>query len=130
LSRALRDDLAALDRAVLLIDTFERAPDATRVWLERWVFRSLGRELPQTLVVIAGRPECRPFFQQPRPWSHLIAPLDCLSPFSDQEIVTYFERCGLAVSDHEVSLLAIARHSPGRMAWLGDWLAQARGGAR
>ena len=130
LSRALRDDLAALGRAVLLIDTFERAPEDTRIWLERWVFRSLGRELPQTLVVVAGRPECRPFFQQPRPWSGLIAALDCLSSFSDKEIVTYYERCGLVVSDHEVALLAIARLSPGLMAQLGDRLAQARGGAR
>jgi len=129
MGRALCRDLAALGRVVLLIDTFERAPDDTRAWLERWVFRSLCHELPHALLVVAGRPEeCQPFFTQPRLWSDLITAIDCLDPFSDDEILAYYENCGLTVTAVEVSLLAIARTSPGRMAQIGDLLKQTQGG--
>lgn len=130
LGRALCQDLAGLDRAVLLIDTFERATEDTRAWLERWLFRALSRELPHVLLVVAGRPEkCRPFFAQPRLWGGLIAHID-LSPFSDNVILTYYRERGLSVSAEEVSFLTLARSSPGKMAQLGDWLEQRRGGAR
>lgn len=131
MGRALCRDLADLGRIVLLIDTFEQAPDDTRAWLERWVFRSLCHELPHTLLVVAGRPEkCQPFFTQPRLWSDLIAAVDCLDPFSEAEILAYYQQRGIVVTSVEVSLITIARQSPGRMALVGDWLEQTRGGAR
>jgi hypothetical protein len=131
LGRALCHDLGALGRAVLLIDTFERAPEDTRAWLERWLFRALSRELSDVILVVAGRPEkCRPFFAQPRLWSDLIAPIDCLTPFSEDEVLGYYARRGVVVSATEVSLIAIACTNPGRMAQVGDWLEQTKGGAR
>jgi hypothetical protein len=131
LGRALCHDLGALGRAVLLIDTFERAPEDTRAWLERWLFRALSRELSDVILVVAGRPEkCRPFFAQPRLWSDLIAPIDCLTPFSEDEVLGYYARRGVVVSAREVSLIAIACTNPGRMAQVGDWLEQTKGGAR
>jgi hypothetical protein len=131
LGRALCHDLGALGRVVLLIDTFERAPEDTRAWLERWLLRALSRELSDVILVVAGRPEkCRPFFAQPRLWSDLIATIDCLSPFSEDEVLGYYARRGVVVSTAEVSLIAIACTNPGRMAQVGDWLEQTRGGAR
>jgi hypothetical protein len=129
MGRALGRDLEALGRIVLLIDTFEQAPDDTRAWLERWVFRSLCHELPHALLVVAGRPkECQPFFTQARLWSDLITAIDCLDPFSDDEILAYYESFGFTVTAVEVSLLTIARTSPGLMAQLGDLLKETQGG--
>ena len=131
LGRALCHDLGALGRAVLLIDTFERAPEDTRAWLERWLFRALSRELSDVILVVAGRPEkCWPFFAQPRLWSDLIAAIDCLAPFSEAEVLEYYARREVIVSAKEVSLIAIACANPGRMAQVGDWLEQSQGGAR
>jgi len=131
MGRALCRDLAGLAayRAVLLIDTFEQAPEDTCRWLERWLFQPLRRELRHVLLVVAGRPECRPFFDQPRPWSGLVASIDRFDPFSDDEILTYYRQRGLSVFPNEVSLLQIARLSPAVMAQLGDQLEQARRGA-
>ena len=131
MGRALCRDLAALDHAVLLIDTFERAPQDTRAWLERWVLRALCRDLPHVLLVMAGRPEkCAPFFAQPRPWSHLVTAIDELDPFGDDDVLTYYRQCGLDMSAVGALLLALARTSPGQMAHLGDLLQQLPGGAR
>ncbi len=138
LGRALVADLAALGRAVVLVDTFERAvqrPDLQAIcgWLERWLFDALRYDLPQTLVVIAGRPEpeCRRFFQPPPPWGFLVVALDRLAPFSDKEILEHYRLRGLNVTPADTAFLQIARLSPARMAQLADWLEQAqRGGAR
>ncbi len=138
LGRALVADLAALGRAVVLVDTFERAvqrPDLQAIcgWLERWLFDALRYDLPQTLVVVAGRPEpeCRRFFQPPPPWGFLVVALDRLAPFSDKEILEHYRLRGLNVTPADTAILQIARLSPARMAQLADWLEQAqRGGAR
>jgi hypothetical protein len=132
LGRALVTDLAALGRAVLLVDTFERACE-THAWLERWLFDRLPGELPLALVVVAGRPEldCRRFFERPAPWSYLVAALDRLADLDDDDILTHWRQRGLSVSPAETGLLQIARQSPGRMAFVGDLLEQAqRGGGR
>ena len=131
LGRALRDDLARLDRAVVLVDTFEHASEETRSWLERWLFEPLRSQLRHVILVVAGRPECQYFFTQPCLWSHLIDAIDRFTPFSDDDILAHYRQRGLTVSEVEVSLLQIARMSPAKMAGVGDLLEQARaGGAR
>lgn len=133
MGRALCRDLASLTkahrRAVLLVDTFEDASEQTRAWLEQWIFSALRRELSRLLLVVAGRPQCRPFFEQPRLWSGLVAPLR-FDPFTNDDILTHYRLRGLTVSEAETSLLTIARLSPAMMAQLGDRLEQIRGGAR
>jgi len=129
LGQALLADLAALDaRAVLLVDTFERAGQATCTWLEQWLLNALPDELPHVLVVIAGRPECEGLFAATPRWGTLVEPLYELPQLEDVFILEHYRKRGLPVAEHEVSLLAIARRSPGRMAQLGDWLARERGG--
>jgi len=128
LGRALRDDLARLGRAVVLVDTFEHASEETRSWLERWLFEPLRSQLRHVILVVAGRPECQYFFTQPCLWSHLIDAIDRFAPFSDDDILTHYRRRGLIVSEVEVALLEIARMSPAKMAGVGDLLEQARGG--
>lgn len=133
MGRALCHDLAGLApshrHVVLLVDTFEYASQDTCGWLERWLLEPLRRELAHVLLVVAGRPECRPFFAQPRLWSGLVATVDRFDPFSDDEILTHYRQRGLTVSEAETSLLEIARLSPAMMAQIGDWLEQSRGGA-
>ncbi|MGA9351579.1 MAG: hypothetical protein WBW48_22615 [Anaerolineae bacterium] len=133
MGRALCRDLAALSasyrRVVLLVDTFEHAPQETCAWLESWLFEPLRLELRHVLLVVAGRPECRPFFAQPRLWSGLVTAIDCLTPFNDDDVLAHYRQRGLAVSEAETSFLQIARLSPARMAELGNWLEQTRGGA-
>jgi hypothetical protein len=130
LGRALCDDLAHLDRAVLLVDTFERVPEETRGWLERWLFQALRRLLPHLLLVVAGRLECRHFFDQPHLWSHLVIHLDSFESFNADNALAYFRRRGLCIAVTETSFLQVACVSPGRMAQVGDWLEQTRGDAR
>jgi hypothetical protein len=132
MGRALVTDLATVGRAVLLVDTFEKACPA-HPWLERWLFDRLPGELPQALVVVAGRPEpeCRRFFQRPTPWSHLVAALDRLTDLGDDDILTHWRLRGLDVSPSETGLLQIARLSPAKMAFVGDLLEQVQqGGGR
>jgi len=128
LGRALRDDLARLGRAVVLVDTFEQASEETRSWLERWLFEPLRSQLRHVILVVAGRPECQYFFTQPCLWSHLIDAIDRFTPFSDGDILAHYRQRGLTVSEVEVALLEIARISPAKMAGIGDLLEQARGG--
>jgi hypothetical protein len=130
LGRALCDDLACLGRAVLLVDTFERVPEETRGWLERWLFQSLRRQLPQLLLVVGGRPECRTFFDQPHLWSHLVVHRDHFKPFSREHALDYYRRRGLQITEIEVSFLRIACSNPSRMADLGNILEQTQAGAR
>ena len=134
MGRALCRDLAGLAdshrRVVLLVDAFEHASEGTCAWLEDWLFEPLRRELGHVLLVVAGRPECRPFFAQPRLWSGLVTRIERFDPFSDDDILTYYHQRGLTVSEVETSLLTIARMNPGRMADVGNWLEQTRGGAR
>jgi hypothetical protein len=125
---AMRDDLARLGRAVVLVDTFEQASEETRSWLERWLFEPLRRELRHVILVVAGRPECQSFFAQPCLWSHLVEVIDRFTPISDDDILAHFRQRGLTVSEVEASLLQIARISPAKMAGIGDLLEQARGG--
>jgi hypothetical protein len=114
----------------LLVDTFEDAPEETCIWLERWLFEPLRRELSHVLLVVAGRPQCRPFFEQPRLWGNLITAIDRFTPFSDDDILAHYHQRGLPVSETETSFLQVARLGPARMAALGDWLERTRGGAR
>lgn len=135
MGRALCSDLAALAdahrRVVLLVDTFEHVSPETCHWLERWLFEPLRRELEHVLLAVAGRPECRPLFAQPRLWSGLIATIDRFTPFSDDDILAHYRQRGLAVVEAEMPLLLdLARPSPARMAQVGDWIQQTRGGAR
>lgn len=132
MGRALYRDLAGLDRVVLLVDTFEQAPPETRTWLERWLLDLLRRQLPHALLVVAGRPECRPFFDRPSLWSSLVATIDRFTPFTDEDILTHYRRRGLRIRETEIPLLLdLARsRSPAKMAQIGDWLEQSRGGAR
>jgi hypothetical protein len=135
MGRALRCDLASLAashrRVVLLVDTFEHAPEDTRSWLERWVFEPLRHELRHVLFVVAGRPECQSFFAQPRLWSSLVATIDPFIPFSDDDILAHYRQRGLPVAEAEMPLLLdLARLSPARMSQVGDWLQQTRRGAR
>jgi hypothetical protein len=128
LGGALRDDLARLDRAVVLVDTFEHAREETRGWLERWLFEPLQRELRHAILVVAGRPECQPFFVQPHPWSNLLDIIDHFTPFSENDIQTYYRQRGLSVSKTEWHiLLELARSNPCAMTQIGDLLEQARG---
>lgn len=134
MGRALCRDLAGLAdshrRVTLLVDTFEDASEETCAWLERWIFSALRRELTHVLLVVAGRLQCQPFFEQPRPWSGLIAPLR-FDPFTDDEILAYYRQRGLHVTEAEKHLLLdLARPSPAQMAELGNRLEQTRGGAR
>ena len=133
MGRALCNDLAGLVAShrcvVLLVDTFEHASEDTCAWLERWLFEPLRHQLRHVLLVVAGRPECQAFFAQPRLWSGLVATIDRFDPFSDDEILAHYRQRGLTVSAAETSLLKIARLSPARMALVGDWLHQTRGGA-
>lgn len=136
MGRALCGDLARLAtshrRVVFLVDTFEHAPEETCAWLERWLFEPLRDELPHVLLVVAGRPECRAFFDQPRLWGRLAATIDRFDPFTDDDIRAHYRQRGLAIAEAEMSLLVdLARSkSPAQMAQLGDWLEQTRGGAR
>jgi hypothetical protein len=134
MGRALRDDLANLaeehDRVVLLMDTFEYADREICAWLERWLLEPMRHELSHVLLVVAGQPRCRPFFDRPSLWSNLITAIDCLAPFSEAEVLEYYARREVVVSATEVSLIAIACTNPGRMAQVGDWLEQSGGGVR
>ncbi|MDY7042280.1 MAG: hypothetical protein SVX38_15605 [Chloroflexota bacterium] len=137
MGRALRSDLARLAashrRAVLLVDTFEHAlkDKETCAWLERWLFEPLRRELPHVLLVIAGRSQCRAFFDRPRLWGGLVATIDRFTPFSDDDILAHYRQRGFTISEAEIPLLLdMARPSPAAMAQAGDLLEQARGGAR
>ena len=134
MGRALCRDLAGLAdshrRVALLVDTFEDASEETCAWLERWMFSALRRQLSHMLLVVAGRPQCQPFFETLRPWSGLITPL-CFDPFTDDEILAHYRRRGLHIAEEELHLLLdLARPSPARMAELGNWLEQTRGGPR
>jgi len=134
MGRALCRDLAGLAeaqrRVVLLVDTFEDASDDTCAWLERWLFREMRRQLRHVLLVVAGRPQCRTFFDQPRPWGGLTAPLH-FDHFTDDEILSHFRKRGLSVPKEERRLLLdLARLGPAKMAYVGDLLEQARGDAR
>lgn len=134
MGRALRDDLANLaeehDRVVLLMDTFEYANREICAWLERWLLEPMRHELSHVLLVVAGQPRCRPFFDRPSLWSGLIATIDRFTRFSSEDVLTHFDRRGLSIPESETSLIEIARASPARMAQIGDWLQQTRGGAR
>jgi len=135
MGRALCRDLADLAdshrRVVVLVDTFEQAPEDTCIWLERWLFQPLRRELPHVLLVVAGRPECRAFFDRPSLWGGLVTAIHHFEPFSDDDILAHFHQRGLSLSEAELPLLLdLARPSPARMAQLGDWLEQTRGGAQ
>lgn len=134
MGRALCRDLAGLADSyrwvVFLVDTFENASEETCVWLERWLFEPLRRELRHVLLVVVGRPECQPFFALPRLWSSLVTTIDRFTPFSSEDVLTHFDRRGLSIPESETSLIEIARASPARMAQIGDWLQQTRGGAR
>jgi len=134
MGRALSRDLVNLasehSRLVLLVDTFEDAPEETCAWLERWLFEPLRSELAHVLLAVAGRPQCRSFFEQPRLWSGLIARIDRFTPLSDDDILEHYRRRGLPVSEAEASFLQIARLGPARMADLGDLLDQTRRGTR
>jgi hypothetical protein len=135
MGRALRNDLAGLadthQRVVLLIDTFEHASEETCTWLERWLFDPLRRDLRHVLLVISGRPECGAFFAQPRLWTGLIATIDRFTRLGDDDIREHYHRRGLSVPETELPLLLdLARVSPARMAQVGDWLEQTRGGGR
>jgi hypothetical protein len=133
MGRALLHDLANLmatySRVVLLIDTFEHVSDKMWAWLERWLFDSLRRELPHVVLVVAGRPQCRDFFERPHRWSHLITTVEHFSPLSHEDVLLHYNRRGLTVPESEASLIEIARVSPARMAQIGDWLEQAEEGA-
>lgn len=134
MGRALGSDLAGLAeahrRVVLLVDTFENAPEETCGWLERWLFEPLRHELSHVLLVVAGRPECQSFFAPPRLWGGLIAPVR-FDPFSDDDIRSYYRQRGIFVPEAEMPLLLdLARSSPANMGKLGDQLEQVRGGAR
>ena len=135
LGRAVCNDLVSLgeqhDRAVLLLDTFEYADSETCTWLERWIFEPMRRLMPHLLVVAAGQPQCLPFFDEPAVWSGLVARIDRFSVFEQEDVVTYFERRGIAVAQAEVRLLFDVTRTggPARMGDLGDLLAQARGDA-
>ena len=135
MGRALYSDLADLAashrRVVLLVDTFEHAPEDTRSWLEYWLFEPLRHELRHVLLVVAGRPECRPFFAQPRLWSSLVTIIDRFTPFSNEDVLEHYHQRRLPVAEAEMPLLLdLARSSPAQMAQIGDWLQQTRGGAR
>jgi hypothetical protein len=119
---------ASHDRVVLLLDTFDHVSEDTCAWLERWLFEPLRRELAHLLVVAAGRPQCRPFFDRPRLWSSLVTTIDNFTPLTDEDILTHYRRRGVPVSETETSLLQIARLGPARMADIGNWLEQTRRG--
>ena len=132
MGRALCGDLAGLatshHRVVLLLDTFEQAREETRSWLERWLFEPLRRELRHVLLVVAGRPECRSFFDQPRLWSGLVTTIDRFTPLTDDDVRAHYRQRGLSVSEMEMPLLLdLAGWGPARMAQVGDWLQQTRG---
>ena len=133
MGRALLSDLISIaethPRIVLLVDTFEQAPDEACAWLERWLLDSLRRELPHVILVVAGRPTCRSFFERPHRWSCLLKVVNHFSPLSDEDILDHYSQRGLGVPESESSLIEIARASPARMAQLGDWLEQSQGGA-
>jgi hypothetical protein len=134
MGRALHRDLAALDashpRVVLLVDTFDHASQDTCAWLEQWLFEPLRRDLRHVLLVVAGRPECRPFFDPPRLWSHLVTTIERFTPFTEDDFRAHLRQRGLQVAESEMRLLLdLARPSPARMALVGDWLQQTRGGA-
>jgi hypothetical protein len=135
MGRALCRDLANLAdshrRVVLLVDTFDHAFEnkETCGWLERWLFEPLRRELRHVLLVVAGRPKCRPFFAQPRLWSGLVATIDRFDPFSDDDIRDHYRQRGIPISEEDMPLLLdLARFSPAMMAQIGDSLEQIRGG--
>lgn len=135
MGRALCSDLAVLgdthQHVVLLVDTFEQATEETCAWMERWLFEPLRRELRHVVVVVGGRPECRSFFSTPRLWSGLIATIERFTPFSDEDIQNHYRQRGLSVGEAELTLLLdLARSSPARMAQVGDWIEQTRGGVR
>ena len=131
LCRDLADLTASHHRIVLLMDTFEQAPEETRRWLEYWLFKPLRRELSHITLVVAGRPVCWSFFDQSHLWSSLVAPIDRFDPFSDDEILAHYRLRGIPFSEAEVPLLLdLARPSPAAMANVGDVLEQARGGER
>jgi hypothetical protein len=134
MGRALRDDLANLaeehDRVVLLMDTFEYAEAETCAWLERWLLEPMRRELSHVLLVVAGQPRCRPFFDRPSLWSRLIATIDRFTPFDEGDVQTYYHLRGLAVPESERLLIEMACASPARMAQFGDWLEQTERRAR
>lgn len=135
MGRALCRDLAGLAashrRVVLLLDTFEDASEDTCHWLESWLLEPLRRILPHVALVVAGRPVCRAFFDQPRLWSGLVATIDCFSPFSDDDILAHYRQRGLPVAEAEKPLLLdLARLSPAMMAQIGDGLEQVRGGVQ
>jgi len=134
MGRALRDDLANLaeehDCVVLLMDTFEYADREICAWLERWLLERMRHELSHVLLVVAGQPQCRPFFDRPSLWSGLITTIDRFTPFSDNDILDHYNQRGLPVAESEMPLLLdLARSSPAQMAQLGNWLEQTRRGA-
>jgi hypothetical protein len=135
MGRALCRDLVRLadvhSRVVLLIDTFEHTTGDMCAWLERWLFEPLRHDdLFHVVLIVAGRPECRSFFDQPRLWSRFVAPIH-FDPLGDEDILAHYRQRGLLVAGSEQSLLLdLARSSPARMAQVGDWLQQTRGGAR
>ncbi len=133
MGRALLRDLTDLvethPQVVLLIDTFEHVSDAMWVWLERWLFDPLRRELPHAVLVVTGRPQCRGFFERPHRWGYLITTVERFSPLSHEDVLLHYNRRGLTVPASEASLLEIARVSPARMAQIGEWLEQVKEGA-
>jgi hypothetical protein len=135
MGRALRSDLARLaevhDHFVVLVDTFEHTSPETCDWLERWLFEPMRRELAHMRVVVAGRPQCRTFFDQPRLWTHMVTIIHHFNPFSDNDILIHFRQRGLLIAEEELSLLLdLARASPARMALVGDWLEEKQERAR
>jgi len=132
MGRALGYDLTCLAdshrQVVLLMDAFEQASAETCTWLERWLFEPLRRELSHVLLVVAGRPQCRPFFARPLLWSSLVETIDCFTPFDLDDIQSYFTQRRLVVDEAEIPLwLDVAGMGPARMALFGDLLEQARG---
>jgi hypothetical protein len=136
MGRALRDDLASLaeehDRIVLLMDTFEYAEAETCAWLERWLLEPMRHELSHVLLVVAGQPQCRSFFDRPSLWSGLIAAIDRFTSLDKDEVQTYYHQLGLYIPEAEMSLIIDLAQAggPAEMARIGDLLMQVRGGAR
>jgi hypothetical protein len=132
MGRALGNDLAALasehGRIVILMDTFEYAEKETCAWLEHWLMEPMRRRLSHVILVVAGQPQCRHFFDRPTLWSGLVTTIDRFSPFEEEDVRAYSRRCNIIIPEAEFSLLfkLTRKGGPSEMAHIFEVLAQTR----
>ncbi|MBI3165956.1 MAG: hypothetical protein HYZ24_14830 [Chloroflexi bacterium] len=129
LGQSIKDDLARFcnesQPVVVLIDTFERVPEETRIWLISWLFRPLVESFPRLVLVVVARPEAQVVttLEGSSPWQHLLHPIHNFSSFTLEDIHQYFKLRHIPIPKDALKYLyPIFKNEPLRFCSIADAL--------